>query len=156
AAGRGVVERADSGAAGRGRAGALPGGRRLPAVVVDRDRRNDLALLRVPADDLDAPAIGDARILRVGEVVMAVGHPWGVHGAVSLGIISAVGERTWLSEPARELLQADLALSPGSSGGPIADVTGRVVGVASMVVTPGIALAVPSHVVQRFVQRVCV
>jgi S1-C subfamily serine protease len=129
----------------------LADGRRLPAVVVGRDWRNDLAALRVAARDLPAAAIGDSRSLRVGELLLAVGHPFDVRGAVTLGIVSAAGSGTWMGRSRREVLQADVSLAPGSSGGPLADAAGRVVGIASMIAGPGIAIAVPSHVVRRFV-----
>ncbi len=129
----------------------LADGRRLTARVIAHDPQNDLAALRVVAEDLPAVPIGDSTRLRVGELVFAVGHPLGVRGAVALGVVSAIGNRTWMGQAQREILQADLALAPGNSGGPLADTTGRVVGIASMVLSPGIAVAVPSHVVRRFV-----
>jgi len=130
----------------------LADGRHLEARVAARDREADLALLRVPARDLPAVPVGDSRNLQVGELVLAVGHPWGVRETATLGIVSATGPGTWLGQARRDLLQADVRLAPGNSGGPLADARGRVVGIASMVMSPNIALAVPSHVVQRFVQ----
>ena len=130
----------------------LADGRHLEARVAARDREADLALLRVPARDLPAVPVGDSRNLQVGEMVLAVGHPWGVRETATLGIVSATGPGTWLGRARRDLLQADVRLAPGNSGGPLADARGRVVGIASMVMSPNIALAVPSHVVQRFVQ----
>jgi len=127
-------------------------GRRLTANVMARDAQNDLALLRVNAGDLPAAEIADARSLRVGELILAIGNPFGVIGNATLGIVSGNGG-LWLGGSRRELLQADLELAPGNSGGPLADMAGRVVGVASMIVSPGIAVAVPSHVVQRFAAR---
>jgi serine protease Do len=129
----------------------LADGRRLPAMVVGRDAPNDLAALQVTAHDLPAAAIGDSTALRVGELLMAIGHPFGVLGTATLGIVSAVGSTTWMGQARREILQADVSLAPGNSGGPLADTAGRVVGIASMILSPGIAIAVPSHVVNRFV-----
>lgn len=130
----------------------LSDGRRLAARTLARDRDNDLALLRVSAHDLPAAPVGDLQALKVGEIILAVGHPWGVQGTATLGIVSGMGPGTWLGQTRREMLQADVALAPGNSGGPLADARGRVVGIASMVMRPGIALAVPSHVARRFVQ----
>ncbi len=127
-------------------------GRHLEARVTARDRDNDLALLSVPALGLRAAPVGDSRALRVGELIIAVGHPWGVREAATLGIVSAVGPQTWMGRARRDLLQADVRLAPGNSGGPLADAGGRVVGIASIVMSPGVALAVPSHVVERFVR----
>jgi serine protease Do len=132
----------------------LADGRRLAGTVVARDRENDLAALQVAADGLPPVPVGDSRRLRLGELIVAVGHPFGVRGAVTMGIVSALGNATWMGPSRRELLQADLALAPGNSGGPLVDCTGAVVGVASMVISPGIALAVPSHVVGHFVAGV--
>ena len=130
----------------------LADGRHLEARVTARDRENDLALLRVPARGLPAAPVGDSRALRVGELIVAVGHPWGVRETATLGIVSATGPGTWLGRSGRDLLQADVRLAPGNSGGPLADARGRVVGIASMVMSPGVALAVPAHVVERFVR----
>ena len=130
----------------------LADGRGLEARVTSRDRDNDLALLRVPTLHLPAAPIGDSRSLRLGELLLAVGHPWGVRETATLGIVSATGPGTWMGAARREVLQADVRLAPGNSGGPLADARGRVVGIASMVMSPGIALAVPSHVVEQFVQ----
>lgn len=129
----------------------LADGRQMEARVTARDRENDLALLRVPALDLPAAPTGDSQNLRVGELILAVGHPWGVRETATLGIVSATGPGTWLGQTRRDLLQVDVKLAPGNSGGPLADAQGRVVGIASMVMSPGIALAVPSHIVERFV-----
>jgi serine protease Do len=141
---------------GRGRLSVeLADGRQLPAVVVGRDRRRDLAALQVAGGNLPAARVSDARRLRVGEWILAVGHPFDVRGAATLGVVSAVGGVGMVAAreggSARELLAADVALGPGNSGGPLADMAGRVVGIACMVVQPGLALAVPSHVVSEFV-----
>jgi serine protease Do len=134
----------------------LADGRRFLASVLARDPRNDLAALRVPAAPLPAARIADSTRLRLGELILAVGHPLDIPGAAALGIVSGVpssrgGPHQGGSE--RELLQADLWLAPGSSGGALADATGAVVGVACMVAYPGVALAVPSHVVGRFLAK---
>lgn len=84
--------------------------------------------------------------LRVGELVVGVGNPMRVVGAVSTGIIHAgfAGKDKWV--------QADIRLAPGNSGGPLANADGRVVGINSMIVN-GLALAIPTHVVERFLNR---
>jgi len=120
-------------------------GRRYEARLVGRDRRCDLAALAVEADDLSAAAPGTSTGLRVGELVVAVGHPLGVPHALGLGIVQAQGNGEWL--------RADVRLAPGNSGGPLADSRGRVVGVNAMVVS-GLALAVPVETVERFVARI--
>lgn len=130
----------------------LADGRQWEAWVTARDREEDLALMRVSAPALPVVSVGDSRALQVGELIVAVGHPWGVRETATLGIVSATGPGTWLDRTRRELVQADVRLAPGNSGGPLADAQGRVVGIASMVMSPGVALAVPSHVVERFVR----
>jgi len=128
---------------------ALPDGRRFPAKVTARDERNDLAVLRVAAADLPALRLGDARGLRPGELVLAVGHPFGVRHALTVGVVSA-SPRPAGAERARELIVADVRLLPGNSGGPLTDAQGRVVGINAMV-AGGLALAVPSHLAERLV-----
>jgi serine protease Do len=129
----------------------LDDSRELAATLVARDPAHDLAALRVAADGLVPAPIGDSSALRVGQIVLAMGHPFGEPHAVALGIISRVDGATRLGERRRpETVQADLALYPGNSGGPLVDAHGRVVGINSMVVPPRLALAVPTAAVARF------
>jgi serine protease Do len=129
---------------------ALADGRMLEATVTVRDPGLDLALLTVAATDLPAAVVDDSNILRVGELVFAVGNPFGVSGALTAGIVHAVGPTE--SADGRRWVQADIRLAPGNSGGPLANAQGRVIGVNSMI-AGGLALAVPSHVVERFRRR---
>lgn len=93
--------------------------------------------------------IGDSDSLRVGQLVVAVGNPLGLSGAVTAGLIHAIGPR----RPAGpSLIQADLRLAPGNSGGPLADARGRVIGINAMI-AGGLALAVPSSLVARFLAK---
>jgi serine protease Do len=117
-------------------------GRRFHAPVLKNDPEHDLAVLSVPVDGLPASQIGDSSRVRPGELVFAVGNPLGLTGAVSSGIISAAPGRDGAS-----MVRADVSLAPGNSGGLLATADGRVVGVNSMVRTPGLALAVPSNTV---------
>jgi serine protease Do len=125
-------------------------GRVFEARVTARDPQRDLAALEVAATDLPAATVADSDVLRVGQLVAAVGNPFGLAGALTLGIIHAIapseghGARTWV--------QADVRLAPGNSGGPLADVQGRVVGINSMI-AGGLGLAVPSNAVQLFLQQ---
>ncbi len=125
----------------------LADGRALPAQVVSRNRDRDLAALRVQARDLPAATIGDSDALRVGQLVLAMGNPLGIKGALSVGIVHSVAAHT--ASGAARWIHADLSLLPGNSGGPMVDVWGRVIGINSMV-AGGLGLAVPSNVVQRF------
>ncbi len=122
-------------------------GRAAAAMVIARDPDNDLAALKIDLDHLAAPEVRDARTLRVGELVLAIGHPYGMRGAVTLGVVSKpVGSMD--GRGGRALVVADVLLGPGNSGGPLADAQGRVVGINAMV-AGGLGLAVPSHLVER-------
>jgi S1-C subfamily serine protease len=129
----------------------LADGRQLPGEVFRRSPERDLAAIKVPAGDLPSVSVGDSRSLRAGELVVAVGNPLGVPLAVSLGIVSGATRRVRLGGgQTGELIQADVDLYPGNSGGPLVNSRGQVVGLNSMVEGPGNALAVPSHVAQAF------
>jgi serine protease Do len=118
------------------------GGYGYPAELIKRDTQRDLALLKVNAQGLDAAEIGDSRRLRPGELVVAVGNPLGLVGAVTTGVVFAIDDGRWI--------QADLSLAPGNSGGLLADAHGRVIGVNTLIYA-GLAMAVPSHEVNAFV-----
>jgi serine protease Do len=122
----------------------LSDGRTFDARVERRDDRRDLALLRIDAEGLTAVQPRDPATVRVGEVLVAVGHPLGIPNALTMGIAFAP-----VGDGARRFVQADLRLAPGNSGGPLADVHGKVVGINSMV-AGGLALAVPADDVERF------
>jgi serine protease Do len=123
----------------------------LPASVVKIDRRRDLALLSAPRLQAPAACLGDSDELKVGSAVVAVGNPLGFVGAVSSGIVHAIGAASPISS--LPWIHADVRLAPGNSGGPLADLQGRVVGINTMVVGPGLALAIPSRAVQSFLAR---
>lgn len=129
---------------------ALWDGRQLPAELRTRDRRRDLASLRVQGHDLTAAVPGDSASLRPGELVIAVGNPLGFTGALSTGCVHALGPLRGLGR--QNWIQADVRLLPGNSGGPLADSEGRVVGINTMIAA-GLALAVPSNTVAEFLRR---
>ena len=124
----------------------LPDGRRLRARLVGSDTDRDLAALRVEVGShearLVAAAVRDARTLVPGELVVAVGNPHGIPGAIASGLVHSCNAR-WVI--------ADVRLAPGNSGGPLADANGRVVGINSMIAR-GMALAVPSAAVAAFLR----
>ena len=124
-------------------------GRSFPAEIAAQDSRHDLAILRVPASDLPAAPLGDSKRLRVGELVIAIGNPLGFMGALTAGIVHAVGPVPGLGP--RKWIQAGVRLAPGNSGGPLADSSGRVVGVNTMV-AGRLGLAVPSNEVMRLLR----
>ncbi len=122
-------------------------GSEFTAEVTSRDPRRDLAALHIPASDLPAATPADSGKIRPGEVVIAVGNPFGFQGAMSMGVVQGVGPLHGLG--GRSWVQADVRLAPGNSGGPLADVHGRVVGINTMV-AGRLALAIPSNDVARF------
>lgn len=119
--------------------------------VIARDTRRDLATLRIPARGLAAISPGDSSALRPGELVMAVGNPLGFIGALTTGVVHAHGPLRGFGR--RNWVQAAVRLAPGNSGGPLADAQGRLIGINTMVVSGGFALAVPSNTVADFVSR---
>jgi serine protease Do len=139
----------------------LSDGRVFEAKVTAQDPQQDLAALRVEATDLPAATLGNSDALRVGELVLAVGNPLGLVGALTTGIIHAASptnspkwgtKMTAAYSPAptpQKWVMADVQLAPGNSGGPLADAQGQVIGINTMIVG-GLALAVPSNAVQRF------
>lgn len=132
----------------------LPDGETLPAKVIAADPELDLAALSVEADDLPTIELGDSEALRPGDVVLALGHPWGVMGAATAGVFIAMNEG--LPErpiSGRELMAVDLHLRPGHSGGPIVDAGGRLVGINTMMAGPDVGVAIPVHVVKRFLKE---
>lgn len=127
----------------------LMDGRTLAATVTARDERRDLAALQVDATDLPAALIGDSDALRVGALVLAVGNPLGLTGALTTGVVHAAASPDGPRQ--HGWVRADVRLAPGNSGGPLADAEGRVIGINSMI-AGGLALAVPSNAVERFLR----
>jgi serine protease Do len=132
----------------------LPNGHMLPAQILARDPNRDLAALRVEANDLPSVQLGDSQRLRPGEWVMAVGHPWGVPGAATAGVVIGVGtEWPELPRNGRDWVVVSLHMRPGHSGGPLVDVRGRLVGINTMINGPDVGVAIPVHVVVEFLRQ---
>ena len=121
-------------------------GSTFPAALNARSARRDLAVLKIATINLPAATLANSDNLRVGELVIAVGNPLGFVGAVTSGIVHAIGRRQGLGPT--KWIQAEVQLAPGNSGGPLADARGNVVGVNTMV-AEGLGLAVPSNAVTR-------
>ena len=134
----------------------LSDGRSTEADVLGNDVDTDLAVLRIP---LDRPAtvwarFADSRAIRVGQVAIAIGNPYGLQHSVTAGVVSALG-RTLRATSGRlidDVIQTDAALNPGNSGGPLVNTHGEVIGINTAVVQPaqGLCLAIASNTA-RFV-----
>ncbi len=134
----------------------LPDRRTLLAQVLAQDDGYDLAALRIEADGLPTIPLGDSRAVRPGQWVMAVGHPWGVEGAATAGIVIGVGpavQEMRSESNGREWVVADLHMRPGHSGGALVDALGRLVGINTMINGPDVGVAIPTHVVVAFLKR---
>ena len=124
-------------------------GREFEAQVSERDHSRDLAALRILAPGLPRIAIADSSRIRAGELALAIGNPLGFVGALSTGVVHAVGPVRGLG--AGRWVQANVRLAPGNSGGPLANAAGEVIGINSMV-AGRLALAIPSNTVSEFLQ----
>jgi S1-C subfamily serine protease len=129
-------------------------GRELEIEVVGADPLSDLAVVRARGSDIDAAELGDADLLRVGQLVVAVGSPLGYAGSITAGVVSALGRAlpTRAGNATRiveNVIQTDAALNPGNSGGALVDARSRVVGVNTAVAGAGLGLAIPINTATR-------
>jgi S1-C subfamily serine protease len=123
------------------------------AKVLAVDRERDLAALSVSAGGLAAIELGSARRLRPGDWVMALGHPWGLEGAATAGVVIGVGDLPGLPAEGREMVAVSLHLRPGDSGGVLIDAEGRLVGINTMMAGPDLGLAISVEEAKRFARR---
>jgi serine protease Do len=125
-------------------------GRRVPARLVSSDPRRDVAALRAAAADLEPAAPGDSSAVRPGELVIAVGNPLGFAGALSTGVVHSVAPIPGMG--GQQWIRADVRLAPGNSGGPLADASGRVIGINTAILD-GLGIAVPVNEALAFLRR---
>ena len=129
---------------------ALADGRSLPATLVGSDQPSDLALVRVQAAGLPTVPFGDSERVKVGDVVLALGNPLGVGQTVTMGIVSAKGRATGVSDGSYEdFLQTDAPINQGNSGGALVNLSGELIGINAQIVSPsggnvGLGFAIPS------------
>jgi serine protease Do len=133
----------------------LHDGRRFTAKVVGRDTRVDIALLKIDnASGLVVLPLGDSNRLRVGEFVLALGHPFGLEYSVSFGIVSRKGSPLTVAAPGFDFIQTDAAINPGNSGGPLVNMAGEVVGINSMAARNGsIGFAIPINLARMLLPQ---
>jgi len=129
---------------------ALSDGRETKARILGADQRTDLAVLRVEKDSLPHAAMGDSEKMEVGDVVLAVGNPFGLGETVTMGIISALGRGSLGLADYEDFIQTDAAINPGNSGGALVNTRGEVIGINTAIYSrsggyQGIGFAIPSN-----------
>ncbi len=127
----------------------LPDGREFTAKVIGRDPKTDLAVIKINAQHLPVVPFADSQKVEVGDIVLAVGNPFGVGQTVTEGIVSATDRGGMGIEDYEDFIQTDAAINPGNSGGPLVDVDGRLIGINTAILSrsggnQGIGFAIPS------------
>jgi Trypsin-like serine proteases, typically periplasmic, contain C-terminal PDZ domain len=135
-----------------------PQGRRLRADIVGIDLETDLAVLKIPAKNLPALELGDSETVEQGQLVLALGSPLGLENSVSMGVVSAKA-RQLRADDTMIYIQTDAPINPGSSGGPLIDTQGRVIGINTLLLTQsgvneGIGFAAPSNIVRTVYEQI--
>ena len=136
----------------------LQDGRSFSAKVVGSDPDTDLAVLRIPAENLQALALSDSSDLRVGDFVVAIGDPFGLGQSASSGIVSALDRSNLRAAGYQNFIQTDASINPGNSGGALVNLNGELVGINTMIYTPsggnvGIGFAIPSNLAAEVMRQ---
>jgi serine protease Do len=134
------------------------GGKEFTAKVIGTDRPTDVAVLKLDAKDLPAIPITDSDELQVGDVVLAIGNPFGVGQTVTMGIVSAVGRTALDINEYEDFIQTDAAINPGNSGGALVDAEGRLVGINTAIFSrsggnEGVGFVVPVNLARSVMER---
>jgi serine protease Do len=127
---------------------ALQDGREFTARVIGRDPKSDVAVIKIEAKDLPAVQLADSDKVEVGDVVLAVGNPFGIGQTVTTGIVSATGRAGTVGLDYEDFIQTDAAINPGNSGGALVDAEGRLIGINTAILSrsggnQGIGFAIP-------------
>ena len=133
----------------------LSDGRSFDAEVIGTDPDTDLAMIRIPAEDLPALPFADTKALRVGDFVVAVGNPFGLGQTVTSGIVSALGRSAFRGLEFQNFIQTDASINPGNSGGPLLNLKGEVVGINTAIVASGqgIGFAIPINMADGIINQ---
>jgi len=135
----------------------LADGRRFDGELLGADPASDLAVLKIAAENLPTAEWGDSDSVEVGEMVWAIGNPFGLDRTLTYGIVSGIGRTGVTDNPIQEFLQTDASINPGNSGGPLVDVHGRIMGITTAMVGRdyrGIGFAIPSNTAKNVCQDI--
>ncbi len=142
----------------------LRGGKEYKGTVVGVDPDTDLAVIKVEADNLPAAKLGDSSKIKVGELAVAIGNPFGLSYTVSAGVISAIGRNIQASDDTNtvvytNLIQTDAAINPGNSGGPLCNARGEVIGINTLIYSrsggyQGIGFAIPINDAKKIAEDI--
>ena len=137
----------------------LNDGRELKGELLGSDPDTDVALVQIPAQDLQAIPLGNSDRLRVGDFVVAIGNPFGLSQTVTSGIVSALGRSGLGIEGYEDFIQTDASINPGNSGGPLINLRGELVGINTAILAPsggnvGIGFAIPVNMVEAIRRQI--
>lgn len=138
---------------------ALMDGRKAEARVIGSDPESDLAVLKIELHNLPTITFGDSEKARVGDIVLAIGNPFGVGQTVTMGIIGALGRSRVGINTYENFIQTDAAINPGNSGGALTDTAGNLIGINTAIYSRsggslGIGFAIPAYVAKQVMQQI--
>ncbi|MDH5480033.1 MAG: Do family serine endopeptidase [Nitrosomonas sp.] len=138
---------------------ALVDGRKAKASIIGSDPETDLAVLKIDIEDLPVITFAQSEAAKVGDIVLAVGNPFGVGQSVTMGIIGALGRSQVGINTFEDFIQTDAAINPGNSGGALTDIAGNLIGINTAIYSRtggslGIGFAIPIHVVKQIMEQI--